>query len=788
MNDPQDLLYTNSFINTEILNENDIKRETNNYDRFIDYESNQNTEATNNTLKYINNDDQETDSINIQKNNFQPFPIDNNKNNYPMFDPLLKDLSKNTYTKIRDNIINIDASSRNPILYPLSSKFKVDLPRTINNIQQIEINNINIPNFLKSVNSIKNNFSWQYFSDYYTYTDLSYNIIPFQDILNRRFYSYLDIPFSSYFIEQSIIDQDLTYDPSNFLTYQVNIQEGNYTIDELVEEIETSSSKILHGIDKSVYLQKKPENIYNICEEPYFSFPNLKGAGHNWKFEIIKQSGSVYCTNRMEEIYITSIQTFFNSGKKLSSEYFKQNDIFYNYSSLGTKYSLDPKYIYITLPFIQGVTDQWFDNSGQSSNKNLYPDNNYNNPFKINPFPLVISYDIFDNNNKPDLFNFVSQFTMTTFWDLRLYTVTPFPAGINLYTEDQMFNISYYKFSDIISFPDSNINLIRIALRWSPASSKGVPVQNAIPKPDYGYFNPTNNITEIFNKSVSDCINNYSNNKNIYNINNLKLKIGRSLPCRLIYGKDNNKFQHYKTENINETKKSILEYFNFSIANSTNGDIKNIVNRGFCFIHSNVYGSTINQNNVISQFIDSLSMINTKNVDLGLKIVNNNFYLRNNNYIFLKISFDGIDLGKIRQNQNEIAFSETQKHVNQNYSNSNLVNYLGIGESANCFSNVIEVESKNYDGIFCKIFTSTIPGDINVLDNNLSSKIIFNAYENLLTNVTNIKIEILDSDLKIINTSENYSFDLKFIYSDSKLKETNINTKTNKIDLVGNNY
>ena len=75
-----------------------------------------------------------------------------------------------------------------------------------------------------------------------------------------------------------------------------------------------------------------------------------------------------------------------------------------------------------------------------------------------------------------------------------------------------------------------------------------------------------------------------------------------------------------------------------------------------------------------------------------------------------------------------------------------------------------------------------------LLDNNLSSKIIFNAYENLLTDVSNIKIEILDSDLKIINTSENYSFDLNFIYTDSKLKETNINTKTNKIDLVGKNY
>ena len=85
MNDPQDLLYTNSFINTEIINENQINEQTKTYDRFIKYENEQNTENTNNTIKYINNDDNESDPINIQKTIHQPFPIDNNKNNYPMF-------------------------------------------------------------------------------------------------------------------------------------------------------------------------------------------------------------------------------------------------------------------------------------------------------------------------------------------------------------------------------------------------------------------------------------------------------------------------------------------------------------------------------------------------------------------------------------------------------------------------------------------------------------------------------------------------------------------------------
>lgn len=788
MSDPQDLLYTNNFLNSNILNQNEIDTQTKNYDRFVNYEMNQNTDFTNNTLKYINNDDEETDKINIDKTNYQPFPNDNNKNNYPMFDPLLRDLSKNTYTKIKDIIINVDTSNRNTSIFPLSSEFKVDLPRIISNIHQIEINNINIPNFLKSIQSIMNNFTWQYYSDYYLLTDSSYNLIPFPDFVeNKKFYAFTDIKYSSLLIPNNITDDNLKYDPSQFLTYQTNIQEGNYTIDNLINEIEKESTKVLHGSKNKNYLQKQEENTYNLCEEPYYSFPYLKNSPTLWKFEINKQTGAVYCTNRMEEIQIFSFQTFHSDPNILTENYFKNNDIFYGYSSLGANYKLSEDYIYITIPLFQNITDNWFNNSAQAGNKNLYPDSNYTNPFKINPFPLVISSDFKEEEKQSDLYKFISQITMTLFWDLRIYSEPPFGA-FYVYTEDQLKNLSYYKFSDIITLPDLNLNLIRLALRWSPVSSKGMPFQNSFPKPDYGYYKPNSNITSICNKSLNSYLLDNKLIKYLYTFNPFRIRIGRSLPCRLIYGKYNNKYQSYKTENVNETKKSILEYFNFSIANSTNAEIKNIYNDGFAFVHSNLYGSDLDKSNPLTQFIDSLSLYNTKNVDLGLKIVNNNFYLKNTNFIYLKLFFDGIDLSKIRQNQNEIASSETQKNVNQNYSDSTLVHYLGIGESINCFENVFEVKTKNYEGIFCKIFTSTIPGDINVLDNNLSSKIIFSSYENLLTNLTDIKIEILDHELKKINTKENFSFDLKFIYSDSKLKETNINTKTNKIDLVGRNY
>ena len=95
---------------------------------------------------------------------------------------------------------------------------------------------------------------------------------------------------------------------------------------------------------------------------------------------------------------------------------------------------------------------------------------------------------------------------------------------------------------------------------------------------------------------------------------------------------------------------------------------------------------------------------------------------------------------------------------------------------------------KDYNGVFCKILVSSLAGNISTVSNNISSKVIFNAYEKLLDNVTFLTIQLLDSNLRIIKTVGDYNFDLVFTTSVEKLKETNINTKTNKVDLVGINY
>ena len=95
MSDPQDLLYTNKFISEDILTYKDLNTEGNYYNRFENYIGNTQTELS----KYLSNDQYETSPINLDRNLDQKWPINKNKNHYPLFDSYIKDISNDKYQK-----------------------------------------------------------------------------------------------------------------------------------------------------------------------------------------------------------------------------------------------------------------------------------------------------------------------------------------------------------------------------------------------------------------------------------------------------------------------------------------------------------------------------------------------------------------------------------------------------------------------------------------------------------------------------------------------------------------
>ena len=90
------------------------------------------------------------------------------------------------------------------------------------------------------------------------------------------------------------------------------------------------------------------------------------------------------------------------------------------------------------------------------------------------------------------------------------------------------------------------------------------------------------------------------------------------------------------------------------------------------------------------------------------------------------------------------------------------------------------------NNIIAKILSSTIPGNLNTINNNINQNYKLESFNQILDDISTIQINILDSNYRIIESNKNFSLMIKFTYDIHKLKETNINTKTNNVDIIGN--
>ena len=86
MSDPQDLLYTNEYINSNILNKNEIANQNQYYEQYQDFVDNN---STSDIKGYVNDDLYEDSEVNHAKNLNTKWPPESNKNQYPLFDKFI---------------------------------------------------------------------------------------------------------------------------------------------------------------------------------------------------------------------------------------------------------------------------------------------------------------------------------------------------------------------------------------------------------------------------------------------------------------------------------------------------------------------------------------------------------------------------------------------------------------------------------------------------------------------------------------------------------------------------
>ena len=112
-----------------------------------------------------------------------------------------------------------------------------------NNVKKVVINDIIFPNVNQSVSNVNNNLSWQYgSSEYLISNNIDLYIIPVPNPEKRISYSSLPNSVYSY--------TGFSVNVNNFLVYQSNIMPGFYTISNLISNIRSATSLILHAAIK----------------------------------------------------------------------------------------------------------------------------------------------------------------------------------------------------------------------------------------------------------------------------------------------------------------------------------------------------------------------------------------------------------------------------------------------------------------------------------------------------------------------------------------------------------
>jgi hypothetical protein len=776
MGDPQDLLYTNQFISTNILSESELANETNYYDRFTKYVNN---ETKNDIQEYIENNDYETSDINIDKTLNKPWPVGNKKNHYPLFDSYTNDISVNRYKKEIITKVNIDSRNRDIEKYPYPYIFSLPFPKVFRNIKKFVINDIICPNIIHSVSNYNNNLAWQYASEnFLVNNNIDVSIIPVPD--KARLVSYSSLPNSVYSYSVSAGSGNIpTLD--NYLLYQTELPEGNYTVINMIKSIKYYTSIILHGSNIS-------KNNTNIVEQPYLGYPRRLGTPHLFSTDINVESNAVKFVNRIEEVNISAFQTFSPYDTNFSDD-----DIFYKFSSQyleNIPYNLNNNYVYILVPAISDTTYQYY--------------LNINCIYSPNAFPLVITnLDFSVGNIDPNIINY------TPFYDIQIYLQ-------NGYTEDELKSISYYKFIDTITFSINNNNKVylRYGLNISLGTSGGKTYNvNGLS------LKPCDSDTIILSESLRRLIDNYGNivipqslsgtfinstttsepgiiNTNVnstittsgiltdYKYINQNILIGRALLFRWVFDKVDNLYTQYEVETNNVKKRSLLHTLAWPIANETYSLYTFDNNYGFRFIQTNYNSLYISSNS--SNSLNTLFNNEYPQLSLNLQKYGNDYFFITNSYIYLKISFN---TSSSTEDNNQIvnAVSSNILQYNQNYVINNTF-YVGIGEDYTCINtNTLTVYRIDQYNIFAKILVSNNPGSTDTILSNIINNNSFNIlYDNTLDNVDAIDVSIYDSSLKLLYTSRDFSFTLNIYEVKDVLKETLVNSKTNDVISNGN--
>ncbi len=758
--DPQDLLFTNVFENTNVITDKQLDQSKKNYNRFREYVGSREVE----TNEYIKNDDKESDPFNINKTLQEPYPPNLKKNHYPKFDSYISDIVDHSYQKEKITKISVNSKDRNQSLYLGPNDFSIEFNKVYENVNKIEVTDICFPNSVPPVNNYNNVLAWQYASKELLRVDqVDDNIIPVP--LNAKIINYSSLA--------SNCVSDLPIEDSNYLVYQVFLASGYYSVKTMENQLKQAASLIPHGCSYINFFElqtnkKSKENLKekpwrNPYEEPYYSTQQGVNSPTLFNFDINPVTNSVFCVNRMEELEVVAIQVF---EPDTTAADLPEYDIFYNY--IDTNFSsFDSTYVYVTVKEFKNSSDFWITDP--------------TNPTRVNPYPLVFT----GLNGFAGGIN-LFQVNYTEFYDLSIYTS-------NGYTEGMLNSISTYKAYDRIVFKTPKIGggynehyYLRFALKVSYGNLNGRRIT-----PTGGWiYQPISGDTLIYSGFLLNALNSGQTNNGYYGEPaqvvgvDTKPLIGRALLFKFVFDVVNGQYVGYEVSTENVKKRSILNLLAWPIPNNTNQTLVISKSSDWSFVHTNIFGIEVQQNLSGTTATEAIPFFYRSPIQkLNIQNYNGEYYFMGNNYLFILIRPTNYVVDYTNM---QVAIDAQNNQLNQNYVLEYFFN-TGIGGDYQClpFSTIRSQSAlvKSESNIFGKIILGSLPNNINTNISVNSNFAIF--YDQPLDKLEGMNVLILDENYMVYPLGRDFSFTLIVHEKINVLKETHIDTKRDTVVTTG---
>jgi hypothetical protein len=771
---PSDLLYTNTFVNTNPLTQQEVQKNANEY---IPYR-NLKGETVNNVRDELERTGFTDSSINRVEKEANPWSRGYYGNQQPMLSEFGKDIAENSYFKYRSHYINVDSRMRDVALYPTPNNYNIFLGRKFNNVETVKLIDYFFPEMEYPINSTNNVILW--------YT------IPFEIVnINVSGYSYAPYIGSDYdqykinicgwFINfNKLINTNvgITYRElynNNLLSClnKIEIPPGFYTTEQL-------SQTIRDNFQKTTFFNS---NIYDLSYKEYSG--NLGSA--TFKFQdrpqfvdvrIDPETSNVKFLLRYEEFRVESIATYYNK----------------NYFDLEMKVvdsSIpSPEFLELIQNILYPVVITGFPEIGGYTGEIVdyleFVPNNVNQSFQNDYGPLFYKtyYNKITDNNGNVIPN-VLRFYLYTFGNYIDSTIGSISKPIKCsYTEIIKTNNIKFGREAPFFFINGDQSILSTYVKY---------VKNNIINIDTNLTGYCSNLTNdcsiistaqqivldslIFNKDCSSRI--LTNLLGFPNTNNSRILIGPFMGSFAIITnnvyKSNSYINLVQSYNINSNLfRNYTDCTGLLPPSSTN----------FCRTDYTFWTDYYPKFNLNYRLPISRNQNGTYS-----------FYL--NNYFFMKILSSSVGtqiqtsstITQIKPTANFANGSNDIYEVNDG-TNNGVLYYINDTNlyvpDPNCpinFKNSnFTSATKNLNNLFAKIKYSSVSGNYEV-DNRFVNEIIFES--NTINNLDEIVIQLVDYEGKILPQIKEHNFTLLIVEKYEVLKETNISSRNNNVNTGG---